>query len=537
MKSEPDTAWPDNRCETVDRAISHEHAAESGHYTARLSLLHSVRIGLTDLLLPAGFGAAAALGFAPFGYYALTWLAMTGLLGLWWRAGPRRAAWRGFVFGWGLFGAGVHWPFVSIHEYNNVPLPLAVVLVCLLVVYLSLYPALAGAFAGATRRLPRTLWALVFVPGAWLLTELLRGSGPLGFPWLSVGYTLTDAPVAGLVPLGGVYFVGALLVAAAGALVLLLAGSFTGRVASVVLIVVTPLMLWLVPAPVTWTHPVGQQLSVAIIQGNFPQDTKWDPGYFKQTLARYRRLTRMTAAELVIWPEVAIPAVAGNVRNYLRSIDQLARSRDQTVLVGTLTQAEGGRYYNTVLALGAGSGRYRKRHLVPFGEYSPLPDFARQWLDIIHMNYGGLARGSLQQQPIRASGTNLGVSICFEDAFGAELAREFPDAGIMVNVTNDAWFAGTVAAAQHLNISRMRALEAGRVMLRAANTGISAVIGPAGRVTKRTNQFEVASIEASVQPRGGITPYVRYGDWPLWAAGLIVIVWSLVWAWRRRGSI
>lgn len=496
-----------------------------------LSLPRTLHVGLCDLILPAALGAVAVLGFAPFSYYGLTWLAMAGLLGLWWHASVRRGAWRGFVFGLGLFGAGLHWPFVSVHYYGNASAPLAIVLVALLVIYLSLYPALAGLLAAAMRRLPRTLWALVFVPGAWLLTELLRSAGIMGFSWLSLGYTLTGAPVAKLVPLGGVYFVGALLVAAAGALVLLLAGTRAERAISVVLIATAAVVLWLVPAPTTWTHPTGEKLSVAIIQGNFPQDVKWDRDYFRPTLARYRRLTKTTEAGLVIWPEVAIPSVARYVRDYLRSIDGLARSRNQTVLVGVLTQQpDTGRYYNTVLALGEGSGRYRKRHLVPFGEYFPLPDFVKQWMDAIDMRYGNLGRGSFRQQPIQAAGVKLGLSICFEDVFGAEMARAFPQAGILVNVTNDAWFSGTIAAAQHLNISRMRALESGRVLLRAANTGISAVIGPAGRISQRTGEFEAAVIEATVQPRAGTTPYGRYGNMPLWAAGLALSLLGVCWA-------
>lgn len=479
--------------------------------------------GLFDVLLPAFFGAVAVLGFAPFGYYGLTWLAMAGLMGLWWRTSARRGAWRGFVFGLGLFAFGLHWPFVSIYYYGHASFPVAVILVGLLVAYLSLYPALAGFLAGAMRRVPRVFWALLFVPGAWLLSELLRGWVMTGFPWLSLGYTLTDAPMAGLVPLGGVFFVGTLLVAASGLLVLLLAGSLAGRLTSVVLIAITPIALWLVPPPTTWTHPTGDKLSVAIVQGNFPQSVKWDRDYFQPTLSRYRRLTDSSYADLVIWPEVAIPAVASNVHSYLAMIDFQASLKSQTVLVGTLTQQHTtGKYYNTVIALGQSSGQYHKRHLVPFGEYFPLPAFAKDWLDAINMRYSSFARGDFDQSPIQVDGTKLGVSICFEDAFGAEIARSMPQAGVLVNVTNDAWFGGTIALAQHLNISRMRALETGRALLRAANTGISAVIGPAGHIIKTTDPLEVAVLEAKVQPRGGMTPYAHYGNTPLWLAGLIL---------------
>lgn len=501
-----------------------------------MNLSTKARVGLCDVLLPAAFGVVAMFGFAPFGYYGLTWLALAGLIGLWWRASARRCAWRGFVFGLGLFGAGVHWPFVSVYHYGNAPLPLAVVLVCLLVTYLSLFPALAGAVSGAMRRLPDMLRALVFMPAAWLLCELLRDAGITGFPWLSLGYTLVDAPVTGLAPLGGVYFLGFLMVAAAGALVLLFIGSLADRAVSVVLIVVAPIVLWAVPAPTTWTHPVGEPLQVAIVQGNFPQNVKWDRDYFRPTLKRYKRLTKHIDADLVVWPEVAVPTIARYVPDYLRSIDRMAEFTGQTVLVGTLTeQPQTGSYYNTVLALGTGSGVYRKRHLVPFGEYFPLPDFVKGWLDAINMRYSSFARGVVDQPLITASGVKLGLSICFEDVFPDEVARAVPEAGVLVNVTNDAWFAGTMAAAQHLNISRMRALETGRALLRAANTGISAIIGPAGRIIKRSDQFEIAVLKATIQPRGGSTPYVRFGNMPLWAGGgMLVVVGLLGSEWRRR---
>src|SRR5699024_7934947 len=413
--------------------------------------------------------------------------------------------------------------------------PLAVVLVCLLAAYLSLFPMLAGALAGAMRRLPRTAWALVFVPASWLLSELLRGWFMTGFPWLSLGYVLVDTPLTDLAPLGGVYFLGACVMAAAGALLLLLAGSVTGRLVSVMRIALTPVFLSWVPPAIDWTAPSGEPLRTAIIQGNFPQAVKWDRNWFQPTLDRYRRLTRQVDADLVVWPEVAVPTVARNVPDYLQAVSAAAHAKDQTVLVGVMTQhGDSDAYYNSVLALGAGSGRFDKRHLVPFGEYFPLPDFAKRWLDQLDMPYSNLGRGADHQEPIRTDDTELGLSICFEDAFGREVRRALPAADVLVNVTNDAWFIGTVAAAQHLEISRLRALEAGRPLLRAANTGISAVIGPTGRVLKRSNQLEIAILEATVQPRSGVTPYVRFGNTPVWFAALLLTALGLAWGRRRR---
>src|SRR5699024_2699294 len=171
--------------------------------------------------------------------------------------------------------------------------------------------------------------------------ELLRDAGITGFPWLSLGYTLTASPASGFAPIGGVYFLGFLLVAAAGALVLLVAGSLVGRAVSVVLIAITPIVLWAVPAPTTWTHAIGKPLQIAIVQGNFPQAVKWDRDYYRPTLKRYKRLTQHIDADVVVWPEVAVPTVARYAQDYLRSIDAMAEAKNQTVLVGTLTEKQG----------------------------------------------------------------------------------------------------------------------------------------------------------------------------------------------------
>ena len=487
------------------------------------------RIAGLDVLLPALLGGLATLGFAPFGYYGLTFVALVGLVSLWWDASARRGAWRGFVFGLAHFGSGVYWTFVSTYYYGGAPLAMAIVLVCALTAYMALYPALVGALAGTTRRLPRTLWALVVIPGAWLLAELVRSWVMTGFPWLSLGYSLIDAPVTALAPIGGVYFLGALMMVSAGTVVLLFAGSIPARALAVVMIGLAPLGLWYTPPATEWTQASGEPVSVDIIQGNFAQAIKWDRDVFRTTLERYRAMTQASDADLVVWPEVAIPAPANQVQPYFDEIATLAGERSQTVLAGTLVhESSDAPYYNAVLALGAGEGRYYKRHLVPFGEYFPVPEFVKTLLDGVNMRYSDFGFGADDQPLIEVDGVKLGLSICFEDVFGYEIAKALPEAGVLVNVTNDAWFAGTTAAAQHLEIARMRALEAGRPMLRAANTGISAIIDYDGRVRERTQEFEIAAIESRVQPRSGETPYMRIGDRPLWLASSAITLLALL---------
>lgn len=490
-----------------------------------------------DTLLPIALGALATLGFAPFGWYGLTLLALAGLIGLWWRAGPRRAAWRGWLFGLGHFGTGVYWVYISTYDFGGAPQAVALFLVCTLVIVLAVFPAVVGVLAGIGRSLPRAFWALVWLPAVWLLAELLRAHIGTGFPWLSLGYALTGAPVGPVSAVVGVYGLSTLMVAAAAIPALLLAGGIGDRLLALVLAACMPLALWLLPPATSWTRPAGEPLSVAIIQGNIPQELKWNPEAREPTLARYRNLTEQTDARLVIWPEVAIPALKQMVTGFLDDMDAQAEAKHQTVLTGLLVnRTRQAPLYNTVLALGVDHGRYYKRHLVPFGEYFPVPNFLLPLLDGVNLRYSNFTHGPEEQPPITVDGTALGLSICFEDAFGYEIRKALPQAGLLVNVTNDAWFADSTAPHQHLQIARMRALESGRPLLRAANTGISAVIDANGRIRMRTPQFAVDMIEARVQPRRGATPYVRYGDMPLWLLALGITVIGLIVVRLRRQS-
>ncbi|WP_423821330.1 apolipoprotein N-acyltransferase [Salinisphaera sp. SPP-AMP-43] len=488
-----------------------------------------------DGVAPALFGVLATFGFAPWHCYPVTLISVIGLLVLWRRAGPARGAWRGFVFGCALFGTGVSWVYVALHTYSGIAAPLAGLAVAALVGYLAIYPALAGAVAAATRRFAAPIWALLIVPAAWGLSELLRGWVGTGFPWLSLGYSTVAAPLNGVAPLLGSYGLSIVLVAAAGALWLLYAGALIARLIALALVAVLPVLVWWVPSAAHWTQPVGPRLRVAIIQGNIDQADKWQPAHRAETLARYRDMTARSRADLVVWPEVAIPAPAEQVVPYLKQLRRTAAQRNQTVLAGLLWPAANSRgYHNSVLALGQGRGRYDKRHLVPFGEYVPGPAWLTGHLSNMGAPVGRTVAGPVTQPLLHSHGVALGLSICFEDLFARDIARDLPMAGMLINVTNDAWFAGTPALAQHLDIARMRALESGRPLVRAANTGISALIGFDGHVYQHTAADESARLIAPMVPRRGLTPYMAYGDTPLWWATSAVVMLGLLGAWGLR---
>ena len=459
-------------------------------------------------------GATLPLAFAPFGWQPVAVLSLAILWWLWEEQAPRAAGWIGFAWGAGAFLTGTYWLYISIHVFGEAPLAVAIFLMLGLVAIMALYPALTGylcARAGASGVLR---W-LMLLPGSWVLTEWLRGWVASGFPWLSLGYSQTDGWLGGFAPLGGVYGISLAIALLAGALLALLRGRTGDRVAAVVL-TAGILATGFAADQRTWTESTGRTLEVALIQGAVPQDRKWLPSQREPTKDLYRGLTAESpSAELVIWPEAAIPAVAHEELDYLAAVEADVRVRGADLMLGMLERdPESGRYYNSLIALGAEPGVYRKRHLVPFGEYFPVPDFVRDWMRLMSLPYVDIASGPAHPPPLVVAGEPVALSICYEDAFGAEQRTFLPEATLMVNVSNDAWFGNSIAPHQHLQIARLRSMEAGRYLLRATNTGISAVIRPDGSLAGTSPQFETDVLEAAVQPHVGATPWIQWGNAP-----------------------
>lgn len=478
-------------------------------------------------------GLAATFGYAPYGHWYLTVLALALLFALAAGATPARAALLGWLYGAAHFLSGLYWVYISTHVYGGAPAWLGVLLALSLAAYLALYPALA--LAAATHL---GLWdrpaGWLGVPALWVLLELVRGWFYSGFPWLSLGELAVDLPLARLAPLAGVH--GITAVVALGALALSRLGRehVARRRAVAAAVFLAPLLTLLLPPPSTWTEPDGPPIPVALVQSNIHQDEKWLPHMRYEALVRHWRLTQQAwPAALVVWPEVALTQPYHQLaEGYLADLGAQAASRGATLLLGILV-FEGEARYNSVIAVGATQGRYDKRHLVPFGEYFPIPDFLRPLMDVLETPYSDFDFGAPDQPLLALDGHRVEASICFEDVFGDEIRRRARDAAYLVNVTNDAWFGTSSAPHQHLAFSRLRAMENGRWMLRAANTGISALISPDGAIAARTPQFEQAVLRGEVEPRRGLTPYQRWGDTPLWAGSALALL-GLLWRHRRR---
>ena len=464
-------------------------------------------------------GAATVLAFAPAGMYPLAAATFAVLVHLWMAAPPRRAFWHGFWFGAGLFGGGVSWIYVSLSEFGGMPAPLAALATVLFCALLALFTGAAGWLQARVPAGP-TVRACLLIPAAWTLAEWLRSWVLTGFPWLSAGYAAAGWPLQGYAPLLGVFGVSFLTLAL---------GGLTWRIALLDNKVVFVALLVVVAAAghglrdVEWTLPAGEPVSVALLQGNIEQEMKFRPERYARILDTYARLAEGTGARLIVLPETAVPRFYDSVDPaYVARLEAAARRNGGDLLLGVPYRASSTEYYNSVITLGTAPRQiYHKVHLVPFGEFVP-PGFA--WtLRLIEIPLSDFSRGAPEQAPLAVAGQRIAMNVCYEDAFGDEIARRLPEATLLVNVSNVAWFGDSLAPAQHLQIARMRAIETGRMHLTAANTGITAVIDRDGRVIDRLPQFVEGRLDASAHGYSGSTPYGRLRDWPVLFFCLVVL--------------
>ena len=479
-----------------------------------------------NALLAVGLGGISVLGFAPFELFPLPILTLALLFRLWQRAAsPLAAAWLGFCFGLGFFLTGVSWVYISLHDVGGMAAPIAFTATLLFCVYLALFPALAGYLS---RRLASAdFWCNVFLlAGLWTLTEWLRGWLFTGFPWLALGYSQTSpSPLAGYAAVLGVYGIGylAALIAAAFAidrrrkagwilLCFLVAGGYLLR-------------------GMDWTQPTGQPLTVSLLQGNVAQSLKWEPERLPLSVDTYTRLARDNPATLTVLPETAIPLFFDQIPR--ETLQALAQHGD--VLLGAAARHHDGGYVNGAIAITKdGVASYAKRHLVPFGEYIP-PGFS-WFFDLVRIPMSDFSAGPAVQAPLPVAGQSIAPNICYEDLFGEEILASLPAATLLINLSNTAWFGDSLAQPQHLQIARMRAMETGRMMLRATNTGITAAIAPDGRVLGQLPPFTAGALRVEAQGFTGLTPYSHWGNALALLLAICAVLPALLSAYRQRKS-
>jgi len=472
-------------------------------------------------------GAASVFAFAPFGLEPLAFLTLALLIHFWIDVPPRRCAWLGFWFGLGLFGAGVSWVYVSLSRFGGMPPALAGIATALFCAFLALFPAAAG-WMQARIPAPAAIRACLLIPAAWVLFEWTLTWIFTGFPWLAIGYTAAGWPLQGYAPLGGVYAVSFVTVAIAGMLWLVAQHRPMFLIAIVAVVGVGEAL-----RRAEWSQKAGEPVSVALLQGNIEQEMKFRPERAATILLTYARLAEGTRARLVIFPETALPAFLDRIDPaYLALLESVGKRNQGDLLVGVPFR-RGEEYYNSVVSLGTSPRQlYHKVHLVPFGEFVP-PGFG--WtLSVLSIPLSDFSRGAPERAPLEVAGQRVAMNICYEDVFGAEMARSLPEATMLVNVSNVAWFGDSLAPAQHLAIARLRAIETGRMHLTATNSGITAAIDRDGRVLQRLPQFTEDRLEIEAQGYTGATPYVKLRDWPVVLLSLAILAGAVIRARRTR---
>lgn len=462
---------------------------------------------------PIILSLAYLLGFDPFGYQLLGLLSVSVLFYFALKLDERKAALFFFLFGFFLYCTGLYWLYISIHTVSGAPKALAILLIALLSVYLSIFHSIFGLVFVKLHKRIRSEWIslLLVAPPLWMLLEVFRGYFLTGFPWLSLGYMESGSLISSWAPIGGVYLVSMIMgLISSGILLIFLKKRLLGSSIVTILIISSYIL-----GTVDWTSRSNESsYKVALVQGNIQQDKKWLRSEFENTLTQYASsLQGLEGTDLVIWPEVAIPSLKRNIEDYLEYLETQIMEKDiQMLILGINTQDQNGRIYNSMISLGKEENIYQKRHLVPFGEYFPVTEGIRSWMRSINLPSRDISKGKRDQQALNLGNLTMAPSICYEDIFGSDLLDFFPESDVLINITNNAWFGKSIASAQHFQMSRMRAIESGRYLLRSTNTGISAVIDPKGKINATSRPYEYAVITGNFYPMEGRTLYMLWGD-------------------------
>ena len=469
----------------------------------------------TGLLFP--------LGFAPFEYVAVAPLSIGALFYLWVSVNARTGALLGLCFGLGAFAVGVSWVFISLHNYGNMPTLLAAFVVVVFVSIMALYPTICGLVQGAFHPLPRAVRMLLVMPSLWVVLEWFRGQLFGGFPWLFLGYGQIDTLLGSWAPISGVFSVSLFAAISGAAVILTLVGTSKERIVAIA----TLMLVFTVGALMDseqMTVPDGGRIKIAVIQNDVPLADKWDSTKTGEIIEDYLTTSAYeTDAHLVVWPEAALPVFFDQLSTIiLRQL--LEHPPDYLFGVLERQQTQTKNYYNSAVGISDDFVFYRKRQLVMFGEYLPLPFLFSWLLDYLDIPMSNFSSWSNPQLPMQLANHRIGVTICYEDAFQRRVVSALPEATVLVNISEDAWFGDSFAPWQHLQISRMRALEVNRPLIRSSNNGLSALIDHLGQVIAIAPKFQSYVLRGEIQPMRGITPFVRFGNAPLFILlGLVLV--------------
>ncbi len=481
----------------------------------------------------------------------------------------RQAALTAFVFSTSSFCVGIYWLYISMNHFGGLAAPLAALAVFLFALYLSLYAAFAGASTVwlsrglNVMRVPQTLARPLFWASAWTLGEWLRGFVFTGFPWNNIGYAHTNSLLSAWAPIAGVYGVAFLAAFASGLTASILYYMRHNRTGIMAVMASTLLGMFIVSLAVSridWFDRQGSAMTVRLVQGNIPQQMKFDPSQLMKSLQEQFALATRPSVDaqhtpsVIIFPETILPTFQDRMApEFWQSVVELADQMNATLFMGSpMHTVENGkdRYTNSVMAIDSHTSVdalmraeqlpvYDKRHLVPFGEFVP-PGF-RWFVDALNIPLGDFDRGSQGQKSFAVDNQFFAPNICYEDVFGEELlpslrtqADGSPGASVLFNVSNLGWFGNTWALRQHLQIARMRSMETARPMIRATNTGSTAAINGRGQVLALLPTATADVLDVQIQGTQGLTLYARVGNWLIVIVSLLSLLTGYLLKRRRK---
>ncbi|MFY2509411.1 apolipoprotein N-acyltransferase [Vibrio pectenicida] len=483
-------------------------------------------------------GALTTLAFAPYQIWPIGILSPALLMILIHNQSSRSALWIGYAWGLGQFATGISWVHISIDKFGGMPKIASLFLMSLLIGYLAIYSGLFTWVLNRYFRQNNRIRFLIAAPAIWLCCDWLRGWVMTGFPWLWLGYSQIDGPLVNFAPIGGVELITLLLIVSAGSIAYA--------------IMKKQWMHFLIPLTVLFTgyglqstHWVTlnpeSTTKLALIQGNVDQAKKWLPQQRWPTIMKYTDLTRENwDADIIIWPEAAIPAFEFEIPSYLSNLDSAGKMNDSAIVTGVLNQDKNGKFFNSILTLGKTNYgdyrlnmdmRYHKHHLLPFGEFVPFENILRPLAPLFNLPMSSFTRGDFIQTNIVANARHIASALCYEIIFNEQVRRNVtPETDFILTLSNDAWFGKSIGPLQHMEIARMRAMELGKPVIRSTNNGVTAVTDYRGKVIAQLPQFETGVLRTQVTSTSGQTPFHKFGTWPLY----IWVFFSLAIGWRLK---
>ena len=495
-------------------------------------------LALSSLAL-FGAGALQTLSLSPFDFWLaaplsiLLVLLVTKALDPNAPLSPKRAAYFGWLIGFGLFASGASWVYVSINTYGHASPLLAGSLTIAFVAALGLFHALMFWLYARLRTKHIAFNACVF-SSLWLLNDIFRSFFLTGFPWLFIGDSQLGGPLAGWYPVIGAYGITFIICLSASFIAISLSKRSTTNLLATAIVL---LGLWL-PASalkgIEWTKHTGEELDVALVQLNIPQQLKWKRSQRPKTMQLLQELSAPHwDKDVIFWPETAVPIFYNEAKRHLRQYDQQGKASTTSVVTGIpyrgwdkeLKQAI---LHNSITAIGNGSGLYHKQKLVPFGEYVPLQDLLRGLIAFFDLPMSNFRKGSETQEKLRIGEHQVAPFICYEVVYPDFVADQAFGSDYLLTISNDSWFGKSIGPLQHLQLAKLRAIENGKYMVRATNNGLTAIINNKGEVTSHAPQFEQAVLEGKVRIFTGATPYTLVGSLPVSLLSIFICVLAFI---------